>query len=681
MSALSRRSSISSRGPDTDNVWRPLFHVLDGVGSLATDFHAIRVAGVLVGRYSTGQNGVLIDIERVQVDGSTVAANGTPFGFNPPAALTDEQKLFAVWANLPNTLPSSDIAEVPITRPVELAGGYVSEEARAGDKDPLIENVFEGLTGETTAEQQIPGVVIEHNANVAYLIRVGAATEYTIGTALYLLRNTAPLEIGIANFYSKTGADAGKLYRTLDSATNVPLDIWKVNDLAAIRSVIDATGKTAAQIIADIEGETGDDRLDARALKNLPSPHIIEPLDPLRVDEGDEGDVALSDNEFFVISTVGAANTFEGVLEEWGAGTATYLGTSARATSFGPHGQFTSNHDRNIGLLIAGGDVEASVSLWIRAAAFDAGNGQAPASGDTVKALVTADVDGTATTTTTTLGYFTVHDVGGVSYYEFAAVDAACVLHDLDDGDTWSMIVNKADDGLLLSHPANEKHFVEYPVKGIDQYAREQIETTRDALNERLDDGGFDDMVAFFVAVKPWEFVEPDGGIGFREVGRSAGETRDEAVTGALDPDRELVAALRITEEYELDRTLRLQCTIGYFLRKTQGITTSGAVHSVQVSLAVQRSGHADRILRQLHAASFTLDQFNAQYAAVGNMLVYSDTADVSHAVDESWADFSNFDLQKGDLLVFHFRANQINGNALVKIEMEDLDITLTKGL
>ncbi|MXW02179.1 MAG: hypothetical protein F4X59_13775 [Holophagales bacterium] len=117
-----------------------------------------------------------------------------------------------------------------------------------GGASPLIENAFDGTTGTGTGEAQVSGVAVENSANVLYLIRVRATTEYVTGAALYQLRSGSPLEIGIANFYSKGGADAGKLYRTLDEATDDALEIWQVNDQAAIRAAINAGGKTDEQI-------------------------------------------------------------------------------------------------------------------------------------------------------------------------------------------------------------------------------------------------------------------------------------------------------------------------------------------------------------------------------------------------------------------------------------------------
>ena len=433
---------------------------------------------------------------------------------------------------------------------------------------------------------------------------------------------------------------------------------WHVGQAIEVNLFLERYGRNAGvrNLVISFARLTAEDTIDRSYLHPADSPDL---------DDYSPGDVILSNSEFLEVSEAAGADVFSGVAATWQSGD--FTGTAAAQSRYGAQGQFISNPDGVVGALASGGGNADTVGLRLEQSAYEAAKGSAVAAGDEVIAEITVD----GSTTRTTLPYVRTETAGDTSYLAFIARDEDSALHDLDAGDRWTMKVLSAYDSntmtgtSLLTHGAGTKHLVEYPLDGVDRYARDTLI----------------DMVAFFAAVKSWEFVEPSGGIGFREVGRSAGETRDEAITGELDPDRELVAALRITEEYELTRTLRLQGTIGYFLRKTQGITTSGAVGSVQVSLAVQRSGAAVRVLRQLHAASFTLDQFNAQYAAVGNTLQYSDSADVTHAVDESWTDFSNFDLQKGDLLVFHFRANAINGNALVKIEMQDLDITLTKGL
>lgn len=138
----------------------------------------------------------------------------------------------------------------PFTSELRAKLNGIEEGATAGGDgaDPLIENVFDGTTGSGRGEAQVSEVAVENSANVLYLIRVRATTEYVTGAALYQQRSGSPLEVGIANFYSKGGTDAGKLYRTLDEATDDALEIWKVNDLAAIRTAIAAGGKTDEQI-------------------------------------------------------------------------------------------------------------------------------------------------------------------------------------------------------------------------------------------------------------------------------------------------------------------------------------------------------------------------------------------------------------------------------------------------
>ena len=113
-----------------------------------------------------------------------------------------------------------------------------------GGADPLIENVFDGTTGNTVGEQEVAGVTIENLANVAYSIRVGAETEFTLGNAFRAVRSGSPLQVNHANFYTKANDD--KLYRTLDAASDATLEIWQVNDLAALRAALAAASPAPA---------------------------------------------------------------------------------------------------------------------------------------------------------------------------------------------------------------------------------------------------------------------------------------------------------------------------------------------------------------------------------------------------------------------------------------------------
>ena len=398
-------------------------------------------------------------------------------------------------------------------------------------------------------------------------------------------------------------------------------------------------------------------------------PHVIEPLEPLDTDEASDGDVVLHDHAFYQRAAASEVTEdgFAGELESWLDGSADWIGTALAASRYGSRGRFISNPDNKVGALTAGGDNPATVGLRLDKAAYETAKGSAVADGDTVW----ADISDGHNISVTELTYVRTESGGGTDYLAFIAQDADCVLHDLSEGQSWFLRVLSAYDSEqgtstpLFEHDAETPHFNEYPIKAVDQTARDQAAEAR----------------TFARIIQPWEFVEPAGGIGFREVGDFAGQARAEAVTGDIDTDRELVTALRVTEQYGLRRALRIQGTAGYFLRKTSAVTTSGSIQQVAIYLAVQRAGADDRNIARLDLATFTLDQFNAQYAAVGNALQYSDAADVTRPIDMEWTDFSDFDLEEGDVLVFRFVGNAINGNARVKIEIDDLDISLGGGL
>lgn len=146
---------------------------------------------------------------------------------------------------------------------------------------PLIENIFDGGTGVEGGEQLVEGVTLVNSNGIAYVIRVRGVSEYVLGTTAHALTADAPLQVGVANFYSKGD---GALYRTLDPPPQgSELEIWRVNDLSAIQQAVQAAGKTGAQIRDALAGLTGSARLDASAVKNLPQP--ISGLAGLRTEQ------------------------------------------------------------------------------------------------------------------------------------------------------------------------------------------------------------------------------------------------------------------------------------------------------------------------------------------------------------------------------------------------------------
>ena len=94
----------------------------------------------------------------------------------------------------------------------ELSAGYHAAAANLAQTGTMTERVYDGMTGAGQAEREIAAVVIENDANVAYALRVGTTTAYVLGDALYASRIGSFIVVGDKRFFSKSGADAGKLY-------------------------------------------------------------------------------------------------------------------------------------------------------------------------------------------------------------------------------------------------------------------------------------------------------------------------------------------------------------------------------------------------------------------------------------------------------------------------------------
>ena len=155
---------------------------------------------------------------------------------------------------------------------------------------PLIENIFGGGTGVEGGEQLVEGVTLVNSNGIAYVIRVRGVSEYVLGTTAHALTADAPLQVGVANFYSKGD---GALYRTLDPPPQGgELEIWRVNDLSAIQQAVQAAGKTGTQIRDALSGLVGAARLDASAVKNIPQP--VSGLAGLRTEQIEFQNVAES---------------------------------------------------------------------------------------------------------------------------------------------------------------------------------------------------------------------------------------------------------------------------------------------------------------------------------------------------------------------------------------------------
>ncbi|MYE81437.1 MAG: hypothetical protein F4X36_06245, partial [Gammaproteobacteria bacterium] len=330
---------------------------------------------------------------------------------------------------------------------------------------PLIENEFDGTTGTNTGEVLVAGVAIENSNAVAYALRVGGTTEYALGATLYALRSSAPLEIGSANFYSKTGGGAGRLYRTLDEATDAALEIWKVNDLAAIRAILAAL---------DSGGEVFTAALRAK-LEGL-NDAVIDLLEPLVATDLTVGDVVLSDGRFRRYANPGVANAFAGVLGTYREAQTYYLVTSLSNSHFGAHGRFTDNHDSAIGAVLVGQGTNNIMEVHIDEAAYEAAKGSAVASGDEISAAFTGTVSGSSTTTTHALPYVRSFTVGDKTWLSFEGQAPNSVPKRIGThADGWSLIVSQ-NGSVLLTHAVDDSHFTEYPIEAVDDYARTRAE-------------------------------------------------------------------------------------------------------------------------------------------------------------------------------------------------------------
>ena len=324
----------------------------------------------------------------------------------------------------------------------------------------LIQNVFDGTTGTSTSEQEVTGVTIENLANVAYSIRVGGASEFTLGSALRGVRSSDPLQVGNANFYTKANDD--NLYRTLDSASDGTLEIWRVNDLAALRAALAASGNDSETFTAALKAKL--ERLNIA---------VIAPMEPLDGEGLETGDVVISDHALHEFATPGTANAFAGVLGTYREGQTYYLVTSRSDSHFGAHGRFIDNHDAAIGAVLVGQGTNNVMEVQIDKTVYETAKGSALANSDEISAAFTGTVSGSETTTTHTLPYVRSFTIGDKTWLSFEGQAPNSVPKRIGtSAEGWSLIVSQGG-SVLLTHGIDASHFVEYPVNGIDQVARD----------------------------------------------------------------------------------------------------------------------------------------------------------------------------------------------------------------
>ena len=108
--------------------------------------------------------------------------------------------------------------------------------------DSLIEKVYDATVAANAAIFTVDGVTVENDANQAYYIRVGAISEFTLGSALFAAASSSAVTVDGIRFWTTGGA-----LRIGPTGAAKDVTIWKVDDLAAIRSTIQQAGSTPAE--------------------------------------------------------------------------------------------------------------------------------------------------------------------------------------------------------------------------------------------------------------------------------------------------------------------------------------------------------------------------------------------------------------------------------------------------
>ena len=99
--------------------------------------------------------------------------------------------------------------------------------------DSLIEKVYDDTVAANAAIITVDGVTVENDANQAYYLRVGATSEFTLGSALFAATSSTAITVEGVRFYA-----LGNALRIGPTGTAKDVTVWKVDDLAAIRATI-----------------------------------------------------------------------------------------------------------------------------------------------------------------------------------------------------------------------------------------------------------------------------------------------------------------------------------------------------------------------------------------------------------------------------------------------------------
>ena len=456
-------------GTGTDQVWRPFFFVLGGVGPGARQYITCRLAPLNGGgRVSRGTYDVagnlaprlILDVARYRNngsyygDGNTQSEDSSSSRFvvsltlTPPEQLTSTQKLFVFWAKTPAVLPTSGSdPNYDVIGPVEVtgAGGYTATPA-SSSSGITVEDEGTALSGEaTTLNFEGAGVEV-----------TGTGSEKTV--TISGSSSSSGITQGQADnrYLRKSGGTlTGKL--TLSGAPT--------NNLHA------ATKKYVDDNVGSGSSSEGNDS-------------VIDPVEPLDGSGLSEGDVVISDHKFYQYTDPSTANAFKGVLGVYREAQTYYYLTSRSDSHFGAHGRFTDNHDDSIGAVLVGEGNNNIMEVHIDKTIYEAAKGSAVASSDDISASFTGTISGSSVTLAHTLSYERSFTVGSKTWLSFEGQAPNSVPKRVGTAEGgWSLIVSQ-NSSVLLTHAVGAEHFREYIPEGHDSGARNNIDTLQNTEDE-----------------------------------------------------------------------------------------------------------------------------------------------------------------------------------------------------
>lgn len=224
---------------------------------------------------------------------------------------------------------------------------------------------------------------------------------------------------------------------------------------------------------------------------NTPDADIVRYQSTRDVQGVPDGAIVVADHALWQATAPDNANTFAGRTERWESGDDVYVGTALADTRYGSRGVFHANLGFAVGALTAGGSVESTIALRLESRLYTQYHGDAVEAGDTVIAQITSG----ETTTRSTLTYQRSEASAGGDpvYLVFLAHDSDSVLHTLQGGAEWTLqILSAYDETTMTGTPlytwgTAERHYVEYPVAGVDQAARDSIQADKESVEAELE--------------------------------------------------------------------------------------------------------------------------------------------------------------------------------------------------